>query len=74
MKHRHLDTTTWTAAAIASVLERGDLPDWQALFAAVQADNRVADLVLHVARHHDLGGASILAATLVERWRRPSKP
>jgi hypothetical protein len=67
MRHRRLNTETWTAAAIDSVLERGDLPDWKKLFAAVKTNQEVADLVLHVATNHDLGGASILAKTLVKR-------
>jgi hypothetical protein len=69
MQHRHLNTDQWTAAAIDSVLERGDLPDWKELFAAVRNNREVADLVRRVATEHDLGGASILAKTLVERLR-----
>ena len=66
MQHRHLDTDEWTLEAIDSVLERGDLPDWRELFTAVRTDHALAAKVLHVARHHDLGGASLLACSLVQ--------
>ena len=69
MQHRHLNTDQWTAAAIDSVLERGDLPDWKELFGAVRNNPEIAALVLQVATEHDLGGASILAKTLVERLK-----
>jgi hypothetical protein len=72
MLHRHLNTQTWTAAAIDSILDRGDLQDWRDLFAAVRTNPEVADLVLRVATAHDMGGASILAKALVERLK-PSK-
>ena len=67
MEHRHLATDQWSAAAIDSVLERGDVPDWQDLFAAAERSPEVAELILRVASEHDLGGASVLAKTLVER-------
>ena len=69
MQHRHINTETWSAAAIDSVLERGDLHDWQELFAAVQNDREVAALVMRVASEHDLGGASVLAKALVDRLK-----
>ena len=69
MLHRHLNTQTWTAAAIDSVLDRGDLRDWQELFTAVQNNREVADLVLRIATEHDLGGASVLARALVDRLK-----
>ncbi len=68
MLHRHLNTTEWTLDAIDSALERGDLPDWRELFAAVRADRAVAEKVLHVADHHDLGGASVIARELTLRF------
>ena len=69
MEHRHLNTPHWTAAAVDSALERGDLKDWRELFAAVRANAVVAETVLRVARERDLGGSSILATALVERSR-----
>ena len=69
MEHRHLTTQHWSAAAIDSALERGDLKDWRELFAAVRASSQLADLVLRVAHQRDLGGSSMLATALVERSR-----
>ena len=69
MEHRHLNTSHWTAAAVDSALERGNLKDWRELFAAVRASSQLAELVLRVARQRDLGGSSILATALVERSR-----
>lgn len=65
MQHRHLNTQAWSAAAIDSILEYGDLKDWRELFAAVEHNQELASLVLRVATEHDLGGASILAKALV---------
>jgi len=69
MEHRHLTTQHWSAAAVDSALERGDLKDWRELFAAVRANAEVAETVLRVARRSDLGGAAILATALAERLR-----
>ena len=69
MEHRYLTTPHWTAAAVDSALERGDLRDWRELFFAVRADPALAELVLRVARQRALDGASILATALVERMR-----
>jgi hypothetical protein len=65
--HRHIDTNTWTAAAIDSVLDRGDLPDWQKLFSGVNESLEVAKRVLMVASRRSPDGASIIASKLVER-------
>lgn len=69
MKHRHLDSPHWTPAAIDSALDRGSLQDWRELFTAVRASSELADLVQRVARQRDLGGASILATALADRFR-----
>jgi hypothetical protein len=68
MLHRHLTATEWTLDAIDSALERGDLHDWQELFAAVRADRTLAERVLLVADQHDLGGASLIARDLTLRF------
>lgn len=68
MQHRHLQSDQWSAATVDSVLDRGDLHHWRELFAAVRNDREVAELVLRVATEHDLGGASVLAKSLVERF------
>lgn len=67
MQHRHVETTRWTAAAIDSLLERGDLSDWRELFAAIAKDMDLGRLVLRVASQHDVPGASVLATRLVAR-------
>lgn len=69
MEHRHLTTPHWSAAAVDSALERGDLKDWRELFTAVRVDSQLAELVLRVARQRALSGASSLATALVERLR-----
>ena len=38
MKHRHLNHDRFTTAAIEDILERGRLPDWAPLIAAIRAD------------------------------------
>ncbi len=65
--HRHLNSTEWTLAAIDSLLERGDLPDWRELFAAVGRDEALAGRVMQMAqvRRGESGGASELAEHLL---------
>jgi hypothetical protein len=65
MKHRHLDTTRWTLAAIDSALERGGLPDWRELFDAARRDRAVAERILHVANQPKESHAAPLARELV---------
>ena len=74
MKHRHINTDRWSAAAVDSALERGGLEDWRELFAAVRQDAELAGLVLRVAQRRPLVGASILATALVPRFRAPQPP
>ena len=69
MEHRHINSLQWTAATVDSALERGNLQDWRELFAVVEQDGAVADLVLAVAAARPPGGASMLAKALVERMR-----
>lgn len=37
MKHRHINEKEWTQAALDSLFERGDLPDWKELHADLKA-------------------------------------
>ncbi len=67
MRHRHLDTTTWTRAAIDSALEYGDLDDWRELFAAAHRDRALAREIVTVCRAHPVPGSSALALALVKR-------
>lgn len=75
MIHRHLNTTDWTLAAIDSALDRGNLADWQELFAAARTDYGLAARIIEVATKHDLGGTSVLACTLTARlWPQLEGP
>ncbi len=65
MNHRHLDTTGWSKAAIDSVIEYGDLPDWRELFHAAASNEALARSVLEVARAHYVDGRSELAKGLI---------
>ena len=38
MRHRHLTHEAFTLAAIEDILDRGRMPDWAALIAAIRAD------------------------------------
>ena len=69
MEHRHINSSQWTAATVDSALERGNLQDWRELFAVVERDRTVAELVLTVVAARPPGGASVLAKALVERMR-----
>lgn len=64
MMHRHINGSEWTLAAIDSVLERGDLPDWRELFDAIRVSRGLGEKVLQVASRHYLGGTSVLAIEL----------
>lgn len=75
MRHRHLDTTGWTRAAIDSAIEYGDLDDWRELFALVRHDQKLAREVLRITRLHPVEGASALARTLVlSLWPALNQP
>ena len=48
MKHRHLVHQELTAAAIEDILDRGGMPDWEPLIAAIEADphGKIAEITL----------------------------
>jgi hypothetical protein len=50
MKHRHLVHQEFTAAAIEDILDRGKMPDWEPLIAAIEADpyGKVAQTTLEI--------------------------
>ncbi len=71
MQHRHLTAESgWSKAAIDSVLERGDLPDWRELFAAVEQHGSLALKVIEVAEQHWLPGSAL--AIYLARQRKES--
>ena len=66
MRHRHIETTEWTLAAIDSCLDRGDLSEWRDLFRGAGKDKRIAERIAKLARwRNDPSGA--LALALVRR-------
>ncbi len=50
MRHRHLVHQQFTAAAIEDILDRGRMPDWEPLIAAIEADphGQVAETTLEL--------------------------
>ncbi len=74
VKHRHLNSTEWTLAAIDSAIEYGDLPDWRELFAAARADADLAGRILRVAKARPVCGRTELAKALVDRLWPGLKP
>lgn len=71
MHHRHIDTATWTATAIDSCFERGDLPDWRELFAEVRKDRNLAETVLSRAKASVEPGVALLVSHYVDKhWPR----
>jgi hypothetical protein len=52
MKHRHLVHEKFTAAAIEDILDRGRMPDWEPLIAAIEADphGTIAETTLKLCR------------------------
>jgi len=60
VEHRHITSDAdWSKVAIDSLLERGDLSDWQELYAAMQQDRRIAERVIEVAFNHPVVGSSL---------------
>jgi transcriptional regulator with XRE-family HTH domain len=77
MRHRHLDlppavpVEEQPAAAIADLLERGDLDDWRPLATAVARDpfGPLADRVLHLVDAYPRYGTSALWRAWIDRCR-----
>jgi DNA-binding Xre family transcriptional regulator len=77
MKHRHLDVAPGTpaeelpAAAVADLLERGDLSDWQPLAAAIASDpdGNLAERVLRLVDAYPMYGTSALWRSWIEHRR-----
>jgi DNA-binding phage protein len=82
MIHRHLDYSPDTpvsdlpAAAIADLLQRGDLGQWRPLAEEVAANpfGRVADIVARVIDAYPSYGTSPLWRSYLERCRAAAKP
>lgn len=77
MIHRHLDIEPGTppgelpAAAVADILERGDLDDWRPIAAAIAEEphGEVADRVMSIVDAHPMYGVSPLWRAWIERCR-----
>lgn len=67
MRHRHINDTAWTRAAIDSVLERGDLDDWKELFQAAKANRELAKDILAMAVTHKEDGTAELVAGILRK-------
>ncbi|HZR02167.1 MAG TPA: hypothetical protein VFA81_03220 [Burkholderiales bacterium] len=71
MQHRHLDTTGFSTAAIASILERGGASDLRTLFRALRDDpyGPAAEAALRAAEASDVYGYPELIRACLEAWR-----
>ena len=69
MKHRHINDIDWTPAALDSLLERGDLPDWMRLIEAIKKDMSIKDMLLDRAEKH--GHLKIFVEMLVRNISTP---
>jgi hypothetical protein len=52
MKHRHIDDKTWSQAALDSLFERGDMPDWEELYGDIKDDPSLIEKVERCAKRH----------------------
>jgi len=60
MAHRHLNHNRFTLTAIDDIIERGQLPDWEPLLAAIRRDphGEIAEKTLKVCRAHPVYGST----------------
>lgn len=65
MHHRHLTTQEWTLMAIESMMERGQLADWQEFARALSRSERLAVDTLRVCQHVEDRPSAALAQALV---------
>jgi len=71
MQHRHLDGAHLSAAAVASILERGGASELRALFGALRRDpyGAAATAALRAAEASDVYGYPELLRACLEAWR-----
>jgi len=50
MKHRHINTKSWTKAAIESLFERGNLQDWKGMVKTIK-ESELPDLIKLSKKH-----------------------
>jgi hypothetical protein len=70
VKHRHLTHEGFTLAAIEDILDRGRLPDWVPLIAAIRADpfGEVAEKTRLLCEHRLYGAAVFRRVIAGARW------
>jgi hypothetical protein len=73
MKHRHLVHQEFTAAAIEDILDRGGMPDWERLIAAIEADphGEIAATTLKLCERPVYGAAVFRRVIAAARKARP---
>lgn len=73
MKHHHLVHQQFTAAAIEDILDRGRMPDWEPLIAAIEADphGRVAETTLQLCERPLYAAPVFLRVIAAARKPRP---
>lgn len=65
MHHRHLTTQQWTLMAIESLLERGQLADWQEFAQDLRKSERLGADTLRVCEYAEDRPSAALAKVLV---------
>ena len=72
MDHRHLNHTGFTLAAIDDIIERGQLPEWQPLLAAIRRDPEgvIAEKTLRICDANPVYGSSQVFRGFIEFCRR----
>lgn len=75
MLHRHLDTTDWTVAAVASVLERGGASDVLDLLRALSREPHgpIAEAALRAAAASSVYGYPELLRACLNQWRQTTQ-
>jgi C4-type Zn-finger protein len=72
MKHRHINTKTWTREAIDSTLQRGNLQDWRDLFQSAKSDITIAVNLLDIANSHKEDGTFALVEGVLQKIQKKS--
>ena len=72
LAHRHLNHNRFTLAAIDDIIERGQLPEWQPLLAAIRRDphGEIAEKTLKICWAHPVYGGTRVFRDFIEWCRR----
>jgi hypothetical protein len=76
MKHCHLTHREFTPAAIEDILDRGRMPDWEPLIAAIEADPHggVAETTLKLCERPLYGAPVFRRVIAAARQPKPQSP